>query len=132
VPILPLVRGELRRPFSDDLAADASDPRPARVGGLQDGVSGSAASTAAWRSEVVSLARRPLPIQLREARAIARGHLERVANLEDSHIRFLRHLDQGHIRPDRLELDEVSRERVRRNPGLLWRLRTGSLGLEER
>ena len=89
-------------------------------------------STAAWRSEVVSVARRPLPIQLREARALARGHLERVASLEDSHLRFLRHLDQGHIRADLLELDEGSRERVRRNPGLLWRLRSGFQGLEER
>lgn len=89
-------------------------------------------STAAWRSEVVSLARRPLPVQLQEARKIARGHLERVASLEDSHRRFLRHLDQGSIRADLLELDEGSRERVRRNPGLLWRLRTGLQGLEER
>jgi len=89
-------------------------------------------STAAWRSEVVSLARRPLPVQIEEARAIGRGHLEQVASLEDSHLRFLRLLDQGHLRPELLELDEGSRERVRRNPGLLWRLRTGPMGLEER
>jgi len=54
-------------------------------------------STAAWRSEVVSLARRPLLVQLQEARKTARGHLERVASLEDAHLRFLRHLDRGHI-----------------------------------
>lgn len=83
-----------------------------------------------WRSEVMSLARRPLPIDLARARELAGGLLGEISELRDHHRDFLRGLDDGEIRADVLSLSDKSR--VLNNPGLLWRLKVGVRALEER
>lgn len=83
-----------------------------------------------WRSEVMSLARRPLPIDLARAKELAGALLVEVAALGDHHREFLRRLDDGEIRADVLNVPDKSR--VVSNPGLLWRLKVGVQGLEER
>lgn len=83
-----------------------------------------------WRSEVVSLARRPLPIDLVRAKELVGALLGELSQLGDHHRDFLRGLDEGEIRADRLDLPDGSR--VLRNPGLLRRLRVGVRALEER
>lgn len=83
-----------------------------------------------WRSEVMSLARRPLPIDLARAKELAGGLLGELSELSDHHRDFLRGLDDGEIRADVLSLPDKSR--VLSNPGLLWRLKVGVQALEER
>lgn len=83
-----------------------------------------------WRSEVMSLARRPLPIDLARAKELAGGLLGELSELSDHHRDFLRGLDGGEIRTDALNLSDKSR--VMSNPGLLWRLKVGVQALEER
>lgn len=83
-----------------------------------------------WRSEVMSLARRPLPIDLASAKELAGGLLRELSELSDHHHEFLRGLDDGEIRADVLSLPDKSR--VMSNPGLLWRLKVGVRALEER
>lgn len=84
-----------------------------------------------WRSEVVALARRPLPFSLEQAQQHARGFLERALQLDDGHHRFLRQLDQNRLQPELLPQPELH-DRIALNPGLLWRLRVGADALEER
>lgn len=83
-----------------------------------------------WRSEVMSLARRPLPIDLARAKELAGALLGELSELSDHHRDFLRGLDDGEIRADALSLSDKSR--VMSNPGLLWRLKVGVQALEER
>jgi hypothetical protein len=84
-----------------------------------------------WRSEVVSLARRPVPVTLDSAKAQAVELLDRAFALTDDHREFLRLLDRGELRPELLPGSDL-RDRVATNPGLLWRLRMGVDTLEER
>ena len=86
---------------------------------------------ARWRSEVVALARRPVPLTLDAAKAQAAELLHRAITLTDGHREFLRLLDHGELRPDLLPGNNL-RDRVAANPGLLWRLRMGADTLEER
>ena len=88
-------------------------------------------SMSAWRSEVVALARRPLPVTLRKAQSDAVLLLGQAVELERGHRAFLDALDDGEIRPETLPLAGVE-ERVRANPALRWRLRVGTGALEER
>lgn len=83
-----------------------------------------------WRSEVMSLARRPIPIDLTRAKESASSLLVQISELSESHREFLRGLDDGEIRADLLNLGDKSR--VLSNPGLLWRLKVGVEALEER
>jgi predicted nucleotidyltransferase component of viral defense system len=83
-----------------------------------------------WKSEVMALARRPLPINLRQAKERAGEMLRTAAELEEGHLAFLRNLEEEEIRPDALQLPNPSR--VSSNPGLLWRLKAGVQALEER
>jgi len=83
-----------------------------------------------WRSEVMSLARRPLPVDLVKAKDLASALLGELSKLDDHHRGFLRGLVDGEIRAEALSLPE--RSRVMRNPGLLWRLKVGVEALEER
>lgn len=84
-----------------------------------------------WRSEVLALARRPLPIGVEEARQRAAKLLERATRFEEGQREFLLALERGELRPELLPHEEVHR-RVALNPGLLWRLRVGAEALEER
>ncbi len=84
-----------------------------------------------WRSEVLALARRPLPLTLEEARQRAGKFLGQAIRLEERHLSFLRALDRGELRPELLR-DEELRDRIAINPGLLWRLRVGAEAVEER
>jgi predicted nucleotidyltransferase component of viral defense system len=84
-----------------------------------------------WRSEVVALARRPVPVTLDAAKAQAAELLHRAFALTDDHREFLRLLDRGELRPELLPGTDL-RDRVGANPGLLWRLRMGPETLEER
>ncbi len=84
-----------------------------------------------WRSEVVALARRPVPLTLDAAKAQAAELLHRAIALTDGHREFLRLLDHGELRPNLLPGNNL-RDRVAANPGLLWRLRMGADTLEER
>jgi len=86
---------------------------------------------ARWRSEVVALARRPVPLSLDAAKTQAAELLVRAIALGDGHREFLRLLDRGELRPDLLPGNIVT-DRVAANPGLLWRLRRGVDTLEER
>lgn len=87
--------------------------------------------TTSWRSEVLALCRRPVPVTLEEARAQATDLLRTVTELEPGQLEFLDFLDRGELRPDMLPVPEL-RERIVVNPGLLWRLRVGADALEER
>ena len=84
-----------------------------------------------WRSEVLALCRRPLPVTLEEARVQATDLLQTVTELDPGHLEFLEHLERGELRPDVLPEAEL-RDRVAANPGLLWRQRVGAEALEER
>lgn len=86
---------------------------------------------AGWRSEVLALCRRPVPVGLHEARAQATELLRRATELGPAHREFLELLDRGELRPDVLDEEDL-RERIAVNPGLLWRLRAGADALEER
>ena len=88
-------------------------------------------SVSAWRSEVVALARRPLPVTLRDAQSGAARLLGQAIELEHGHHAFLDALAEGAIRAETLPLSGIE-ERVRTNPALRWRLRVGTGALEER
>lgn len=83
-----------------------------------------------WRSEVIALARRPIPVTLETAKEQAGGFVRRATDLTDAHREFLQQLGRGELRPEFLPGD-VS-DRVALNPALLWRLRRGAEALEER
>jgi hypothetical protein len=85
----------------------------------------------AWRSEVLALCRRPIPLTHDDARGRAASLLGELTNLSAGHRAFLFHLDAGTIRPDVLPHADLH-TRIAANPGLLWRLREGSDGLVER
>lgn len=84
-----------------------------------------------WRSEVMTLARRPIPISHEDATNQGRKLLSSLLALKDGHRQFLSLLEEGEIRPDVLPMPEVH-DRVAANPGLHWRLRVGAHRLEER
>ncbi len=84
-----------------------------------------------WNSEVVALARRPAPFTLEQARSDAAGLLTGVLEFGGDHREFLSLLEAGELRPDVLPLIELH-PRISKNPGLLWRIRVGAEGLEER
>jgi predicted nucleotidyltransferase component of viral defense system len=82
-----------------------------------------------WRSEVLALVRRPIPITLDAAREAAGRFVERTMDFADGHREFLLQLDAGELHP---ELLGHLGDRVALNPALLWRLRVGTESLEER
>lgn len=84
-----------------------------------------------WNSEVVALAKRPVPFTLDRAKNHAAELLEKVLRIGDDHRAFLNLLEAGELRPDVLPLAELH-PRISANPGLLWRLRVGAAALEER
>lgn len=84
-----------------------------------------------WRSEVVALARRPVPVSLKTAKERAADFLHRAIDLVDGHREFLLQLERGELMPDLLP-GGVFVDRVGANPALLWRLRVGAETLEER
>jgi hypothetical protein len=84
-----------------------------------------------WRSEVLALVRRPVPVSLETAKERAADFLRRATDLGDGHREFLLQLERGELRPDLLRSAELS-DRVGANPALLWRLRVGAEALEER
>lgn len=84
-----------------------------------------------WNSEVVALARRPVPFTLAQARSHAAGLLAEVLMFGEDHREFLNLLDAGELRPEVLPLAELH-PRIAANPGLLWRIRVGAEALEER
>lgn len=84
-----------------------------------------------WRSEVLALVRRPVPVSLETAKERAADFLRRATDLADGHREFLLQLERGELRPDLLRSGELS-DRVAANPALLWRLRVGAEALEER
>jgi len=85
--------------------------------------------TVRWRSEVLALVRRPIPVTLDAAREAAVRFVERATSFADGQREFLRRLDAGELRPELL--GDIG-DRVARNPALLWRLRVGAEALEER
>lgn len=87
--------------------------------------------TTSWRSEVLALCRRPVPVGLDEARERGAALVGRAIELEPAHHEFLESLDRGELRPDVIAEVELH-ERIAVNPGLLWRLRVGAEALEER
>lgn len=82
-----------------------------------------------WRSEVLALVRRPVPVTLDVARTSAAAFIERATSFTADDREFLRLLDVGELRPELL--GEVG-ARAALNPALLWRLRVGAEALEER
>lgn len=82
-----------------------------------------------WRSEVLALVRRPIPVTLEAARVTAAAFIERATNFKDDQREFLRLLEAGELRAELLG-DEP--DRIAANPALLWRLRVGAEALEER
>src|SRR6266511_3261342 len=86
---------------------------------------------ARWRSEVLALAHRPVPVILDTAKERAAEFLCRATDLADGQREFLRQLERGELRPDVLPGGELV-DRVAANPALLWRLRVGAEALEER
>ena len=84
-----------------------------------------------WRSEVLALVRRPIPISLDTARGRAAEFVRTVIELGDGHREFLVQLELGQLRPEVLAQEQV-RDRVAANPALLWRLQRGTETLEER
>lgn len=95
-----------------------------------DPAAADAVSPQRWRSEVMSLARRPISVDHVRAKELASELLVEVSKLGDHQRDFLRGLDEGEIRADVLSLSNPSR--VASNPGLLWRLKVGVGALEER
>jgi predicted nucleotidyltransferase component of viral defense system len=83
-----------------------------------------------WRSEVMALVHRPVPVSLETAKEQAGRFLRRATDLTDAHREFLRQLGLGELRPELLP-GEIG-DRVAVNPALLWRLRVGAEALEER
>jgi hypothetical protein len=82
-----------------------------------------------WRSEVVALGRRPLPMSLDEGKARAGHFIDRATELTDGQREFLCQLEASELRPEFLSGED---DRVAMNPALLWRLRVGAEALEER
>lgn len=87
--------------------------------------------TIGWRSEVLALVRRPVPVSLETAKEQAADFLRRATDFADGQREFLRRLEVGELRPELLPHDELA-DRVGVNPTLLWRLRVGAEALEER
>jgi predicted nucleotidyltransferase component of viral defense system len=85
----------------------------------------------AWRSQVLALVRRPIPLTLDTAREEAARFVSRATDFAEGHREFLRRLELGELRPDLLPDRELD-DRVVVNPALLWRLRVGAEALEER
>lgn len=83
-----------------------------------------------WRSEVLALVRRPIPITLEAARQQAASFLGRAFELSLGQRAFLEGLELGELHPELLS--SWFEARVAVNPALLWRLRAGSGALEER
>lgn len=83
-----------------------------------------------WRSEVLALVRRPIPVTLEVAKQRAIEFLGRAANLNDGHRAFLQALELGELRPE--FLGQQFQDRVSVNPALLWRLQAGPAVLEDR
>lgn len=84
-----------------------------------------------WRAQVVALARRDQPVELAVAQRRAEALLGVVLELELGQREFLRALEAGTLNAALLG-DPGLVQRVRANPGLLWRLQRGIAGLEER
>ncbi len=84
-----------------------------------------------WRSEVMALARRPIPVSLETAKEQAAQFVLRATDLTEGHLEFLRRLELRELRPELLPDQEVH-DRVAANPALLWRMRVGAEALEER
>jgi predicted nucleotidyltransferase component of viral defense system len=84
-----------------------------------------------WRSEVLALVRRPVPISLDAARERARTLLRRAVTFESREREFVEQIEQGELRPELLVPDQV-RDRIAINPALLWRFASGAETLEER
>lgn len=84
-----------------------------------------------WRSEVLALVRRPVPISLDAARENARTFLRRAATFDSREREFVEQIEHGQLRPELL-LPERVRDRIAINPALLWRLASGAGTLEER
>lgn len=84
-----------------------------------------------WRSEVMALARRPIPVSLETAKEQAAQFVRRATDLTEGHRQFLRRLELGELRPELLP-DRELHDRVTLNPALLWRMRVGAEALEER
>lgn len=84
-----------------------------------------------WRSEVLALVRRPIPVTLEAAREQATGFFRRATDLAAGQREFLRRLELGELLPELLGSPKIE-ERVALNPALLWRLRVGAEAIEER
>ncbi len=84
-----------------------------------------------WRSQVVALALRGRDLDLDAAQSEAEGFLGELLTLTPAQLAFLRELESGTLAPELLEMPALE-ARVTANPGLLWRIQRGSLGLEER
>lgn len=84
-----------------------------------------------WRSEVMALVRRPIPVTFEVAKQRAVGFLGRAAVLSDGHREFLQALELGELHPEFLPGGQFE-DRVSVNPALLWRLRAGTSVLEDR
>jgi predicted nucleotidyltransferase component of viral defense system len=84
-----------------------------------------------WRSEVLALVHRPVPVSLETAKERAADFLRRATDLADGHRAFLLQLERGELRPDLLPDPEIAAQAAV-NPALLWRVRAGAAALEER
>jgi hypothetical protein len=84
-----------------------------------------------WRAQVMALLQRDQRADLADARMAAGTLLGEVLALEERHLDFLRALEGGRLDPGILA-EPALVERVRVNPGLLWRLQRGAGTLEER
>lgn len=84
-----------------------------------------------WRSQVVALALRGHALDLDAAQSAAESFVGELLALTPAQLAFLRELESGTLAPELLEMPALE-ERVAVNPGLLWRIRRGSSGLEER
>lgn len=84
-----------------------------------------------WRAQVVALVRRYQPADLVAAQQRTQTLLRALLKLTPAHLRFLSNLEAGVLDATVLGGVELA-SRVQANPGLLWRLRRGMVGLEER
>jgi hypothetical protein len=86
---------------------------------------------ARWRSEVLALVRRPVPLTLDNAREHARDFLGRATAFDTDQRAFSEQIELGRLQPELLAGKDVQR-RVAQNPALLWRVGAGTDALEER
>jgi predicted nucleotidyltransferase component of viral defense system len=84
-----------------------------------------------WRAQVVALAQRDQPVDLAKAQQRAEALLQVVLDLQPAQRQFLRVLEAGTLDATLLG-DPTLALRAQANPGLLWRLQHGIVGLEER